>query len=424
MQATPPPPAVIAAPPATTAPTLQIVASHDDWLYAAGERATFTVRVMREGRAVPGVPIIAAIGQERMKPERVDTMVSTTGGVTVTGTLPMPGFLRLSASAVVDGVALSEMVTVGFSVERIDASVSAPADFLTFWQKAIADARRVPLAPRLTLREDLSTRSVNVYHVSFQNQREGSRLYGMLSVPKAPGRYPAMLVVPGAGVRPYFPNPRLADKGVVHLTIGIHGIPVDRDSLLYNELRATALAGYQLSGIEDKDKYYYKRVVVGAVRAGDFLMSLPQVDSSRYVVRGGSQGGMLAIAAAALDSRIKALAVAHPAMAEHFAYRRGRVGGWPHVFADTTRLRAMPEITATLPYYDTDNFARLVRVPGFYTWGYNDVTVPPTTSYAVYNLITAPKTLHIAKETGHVQTPDQVARTDAFLLRQLGVPPQ
>ena len=120
--------------------------------------------------------------------------------------------------------------------------------------------------------------------MSFQNQREGSRLYGMLSIPNAPGRYPAILTVPGAGVRPYFPNPQLAAKGVVHLAIGMHNIPVDRDSPRYNELRATALAGYALFVIEDRDKHYCKRVIVGAVRARDFLMSLPQVDSTRYAV--------------------------------------------------------------------------------------------------------------------------------------------
>ena len=60
-------------------------------------------------------------------------------------------------------------------------------------------------------------------------------------------------------------------------------------------------------------------------------------------------------------------------------------------------------------------------MPGFYTWGYNDTTVPPTASYAVYNLITAPKELLIAKETGHFLNAEQMSRTDAFLLRQLGV---
>lgn len=423
---TAPPPAVVAtapvAPSSTRAVALVVTASHDDWRYAVGERASFVVRLTRDGHDVAGVRIIVTTGPERLAPARVDTVVSAEGGTRINAeSLTRPGFLRLTAVADIDGAKVNEMVTVGFDVDRIDASVTAPADFLPFWRNAVATARRVPLAPQLTLREDLSTATVNVYHVSFQNHREGSRLYGMLSVPKAPGRYPAMLVVPGAGVRPYFPDTRTAARGVVHLTIGIHGIPVDRDSLLYNELRATALSGYWAFGIEDRDKYYYKRVIVGAVRAGDFLMSLPQVDSTRYVVRGGSQGGMLAMATAVLDPRVKALAVAHPAMGDHFGYRQGRAGGWPHIFADTSRMQAKAEISATLPYYDADNFARLLGVPGFYTWGYNDTTVPPTASYAVYNLITAPKELLIAKETGHVVNTEQNAGMMGFLFRQLGV---
>lgn len=427
----PPPPAVVAEAPAVVAgraagraAALIVSASHDDWHYAIGERAQFVVRVARDGQDVPGVRVIVTVGPERMAPARVDTIVTALGGTRVDGgTLTRPGFLRLTAVAEVEGAILNQMVTVGYDVHRIDATVTPPADFVPFWRSAVAAARRVPLAPQLTPREDLSTPAVAVYHVSFQNHREGSRLYGMLSVPRAPGKYPAMLVVPGAGVRPYFPNTRLAALGVVHLAIGIHGIPVDRDSLLYNELRATALNGYQTFGADDRDKYYYKRVIVGAVRAGDFLMSLPQVDSTRYVVRGGSQGGMLAISTAALDPRVKALAVAYPAMGDHFGYRQGRAGGWPHLFADTSRLQARAEIAATLPYYDADNFARLLAVPGFYTWGYNDTTVPPTASYAVYNLITAPKELLIAKETGHFLNSEQMARTDAFLLQQLGVRP-
>jgi cephalosporin-C deacetylase-like acetyl esterase len=191
--------------------------------------------------------------------------------------------------------------------------------------------------------------------------------------------------------------------------------------LLYNELRATALEGYSQFGIEDRDRYYYKRVFVGVIRAGDFIASLPQYDGSNYVVQGGSQGGALAIMAGVLDSRVKAIAVSHPALSDHFGYLRGRAGGWPHVFADTTNMKAKPEKMETLRYYDTVNFARLLKVPGIYGWGYNDLTVPPTTSYAAYNVITAPKEKIIVVDIGHVRAPVQVKAMDAWLLEKLGV---
>jgi len=245
----------------------------------------------------------------------------------------------------------------------------------------------------------------------------------MLSVPARAGKFPAMLVLPGAGVRPYFPDTALARKGVLHLRLGIHGIPVDRDSLLYNELRATALARYWATGIESRDSYYYRRVFAGVVRAGDFIFSLPRFDGTNYVVQGGSQGGGLAVVAGALDRRVKAVAVIHPAMADHFAYLAGQPGGWPHVFADTVGMRAMPEKMETLRYYDVVNFARLLRVPGFYTWGYNDVTVPPTSMYAAYNLVAAPKEVFLVPEVGHFTTREQDDRVRAWVLGKLGVTP-
>ncbi|GLC28558.1 acetylxylan esterase [Roseisolibacter agri] len=415
--------AQVPAPPAGADTSVHLVVTLDrpDWKYALGDTARFRVSLVRAGRPIPGARVRVDLARERMPAMRRDTVDLSSGAATLRGALPEPGFLRATASIRLDSVTYTAMATAGFAPERLRPTTPMPADFEAFWRKAVADARRTPLAPVMTRLPERSTPEVDVYHVSFQNQRVGSRLYGMLSVPTKPGRYPAMLVVPGAGVRPYFPSVATARRGVVHLAIGIHGIPVDRDSLLYNELRATALQNYMRAGIEDRDLYYYKRVLVGVVRAGDFLMSLPQVDSTRYVVQGGSQGGALAIMAGVLDPRVKAIASSYPAMSDHFGYLHGRAGGWPHVFQDTVGMKAKPEKMETLKYYDTVNFARLLRVPGIYAWGYNDTTVPPTSSYAVYNVITAPKQVIIVPETGHYRVPAQSDPMDAWLLERLGV---
>ena len=285
---------------------VSVTLNRPDWKYRVGDSAVFHVAVHRDGRDVPESRVVVAIAQERMKSMRVDTIVGTLKGTSLTAALGLPGFLRATATTMIDGVLHTGMATAAFSPEAIDASTTMPADFLAFWQKAIADARRTPLDAVMTRRADWSTPDVDVYHVSFQNHKARNRIYGMLSVPTKPGKYPAILAVPGAGVRPYFPSIATARKGVIHLAIGIHGIPVDRDSLLYNELRATALENYSSFGAEDRDKYYYKRVYTGVIRAGDFLFSLPQFDGRNYAVEVGSQGGNLTIMAGALDPRVKA----------------------------------------------------------------------------------------------------------------------
>jgi cephalosporin-C deacetylase-like acetyl esterase len=404
-----------------TAVRLAVTLDRADWKYALGDTARFQVSLQRAGRAVPGARVIVSFARERMPAHRRDTVDVSRGTATLRGALADAGFLRATATATVDGATYTGTANAAFAPEALRPTTPMPDDFDAFWQRAVADARRVPLAPVMTRLPERSTPEVDVYHVSFQNQRVGSRLYGMLSVPTRPGKYPMLLVVPGAGVRPYFPSVRTARRGVIHLAIGIHGIPVDRDSLLYNELRATALQNYMRAGIEDRDAYYYKRVVVGVVRAGDFLFSLPQSDGAHYVVEGGSQGGGLAIMAGVLDPRVKAIAASYPAMSDHFGYLHGRASGWPHVFQDTVGMKALAEKKATLPYYDVVNFARRLRVPGIYAWGYNDTTVPPTSVYAAYNVIAAPKSAIIVPETGHFRVPAQTEPMDAWLLERLGV---
>ena len=409
--------------PRDTTVKLEVTLDRSDWRYNAGDTARFTVSLTRAGRAVPGARIRVEMGHERMKPVRTDTLGAGIRRQIVKGTLAEPGFLRATATTVLEGVTYREMATAAFSAERIAPATTMPADFEAFWERTIESTRSVPLEPVMTRMARYSNAEVDVFHVSFQNDRPGSRLYGMLSVPARPGKYPAALSVPGAGVRPYFPDTALARRGVIHLRMGIHGIPVDRDSLIYNELRATALFRYWSFGIESRDTYYYKRVFAGVVRAGDFIFSLPQFDGVNYVVQGGSQGGALAIVAGVLDKRVKGITVVHPAMSDHFGYLQGRAGGWPNVFADTAGMRAIPEKMETLRYYDVVNFARLLRVPGFYTWGYNDLTVSPTSMYAAYNLISAPKQVFVAPETGHFTVKAQDERVRAWLLEKLRVVP-
>lgn len=70
--------------------------------------------------------------------------------------------------------------------------------------------------------------------------------------------------------------------------------------------------------------------------------------------------------------------------------------------------RRTPENIETARYYDVVNFARQIKVPGFYSFGYNDMTCPPTTIYSAYNVIDAPKKLFIAENTGHYTYPEQM----------------
>ena len=80
-------------------------------------------------------------------------------------------------------------------------------------------------------------------------------------------------------------------------------------------------------------------------------------------------------------------------------YMAGRAGGYPHFFR--TPGMDTPEKLSTMAYYDVVNFARQLTVPVYMTRGYNDNTCPPTTSYAVYNVISSPKDALITPVNEH-----------------------
>ena len=69
---------------------------------------------------------------------------------------------------------------------------------------------------------------------------------------------------------------------------------------------------------------------------------------------------------------------------------KGRTGGYPHFNRNPAGILT-PRVIGTLQYYDVVNFCRQITCPVRMTWGYNDSTCPPTTSYAAWNVLTCPK---------------------------------
>jgi cephalosporin-C deacetylase len=398
-----------------------VAPDHTDWTYKSNEKVKFTISVLQDGNLLKGAKVKYEMGLEKMVPTKRDSATLSSGVISVDGgTLKAGGFLRCIAIAKVDGKEYRGLATAGFDPLSIQPTVENPADFKLFWDQAKIDLAKIPIDAKMSLLPDRCTENVNVYHVNLQNFRLGSRLYGILCVPKKEGKYPALLKVPGAGVRPYAGDVALAEKGIITFEIGIHGIPVIMDQSVYTDLNNGALAQYSNYNMDSKDRYYYKRVYMGCVRANDFLTGLPQYDGSNLAVTGGSQGGALSIVTAALDARVKYLAAFYPALSDVTGYLNGRAGGWPHVFdKNNLPFNNLKEKKETIRYYDVVNFARQVKVLGLYSWGFNDETCPPTSMYAAYNVMSAPKELYLALETGHWTYPEQRDRFNNWLLAKL-----
>ena len=140
------------------------------------------------------------------------------------------------------------------------------------------------------------------------------------------------------------------------------------------------------------------------LRALDFLYSRPEVDTTRVAVLGGSQGGALSIATAALaPERVALCAPSVPFLSDFRDYFK--VGTWP-AGEFVNYVEAHPEVGwekvyKTLSYIDIKNLAPLVKVPVFMGVGLLDPVCPPHINFAAYNQLTVPKSYIIYPEAGH-----------------------
>lgn len=397
---------------------VSVTPDHQDWNYKVGEKASFVVNVRKSGTLLNQVKVDYEAGPV-MYPNTKKTLVLKDGTMKWSGEMKTPGFYRLKVVAHVDGKDYEGLCTAAFSPEEIKPFAQEPKDFDDFWKKALDEARQIDLNPTKVLLPERCTKDVNVYEISYHNNRWGSKMYGVLSVPVKPGKYPALLRVPGAGVRPYSGDTYTATGKCIVLEIGIHGVPVTMEQKVYDDLANAALNGYWDTNLENPDRNAYKRVVTGAVKGVDMIASLDEWDGKTVGVTGSSQGGFLSLAVAALDKRVTFLAAVHDAMCDYEAELHGVAGGWPHYFYHAKMNAITKARLEGARYYDGVNFARRITVPGWYSFGYNDEVVPPTSAYGLYNTIKAPKILSLYQMTGHFWYQEQWDEWLEFLTNHL-----
>ena len=105
-----------------------------DWTYKTGERAEFSISVIKNNVRLDGIEV-----NYKIQPEKVE--VWDEGKITLkkgTATIKAkkfkePGFLRCHASVEVDGKTYTSYATAGFSPEKIEPTTTLPEDFEEFW---------------------------------------------------------------------------------------------------------------------------------------------------------------------------------------------------------------------------------------------------------------------------------------------------
>lgn len=304
----------------------------------------------------------------------------------------------------------------GFAYEPTKA-ISAPTppeDFKKYWEDARQQLDTVAPNFKLKPTPQYSTAKTDVFEVEMRSLGN-VRVRGYYTHPKGKKNLPAMLHVQGYSS---VMEPFDIDNGqFAQFFLNIRGHGNSRDDV------NPGFPGYLLTGINEPEKYIYRGAFMDCVRAVDFLASRPEIDSNRLVVEGGSQGGALSIATAALDSRIKFCMPDVPFLSDFRNYFN--IARWPadeFKLYSVTHLRKIDTILRTLDYIDIKNLAPSVSCPVFMGVGLFDDVCPGAINFAAFNnLSSTDKSFKLYPDSGHALPPKHYTAKMKWLYERMGL---
>ena len=158
---------------------------------------------------------------------------------------------------------------------------------------------------------------------------------------------------------------------------------------------------YLTNGLMNKEDFIYRGAYMDAVRAVDFIAQNPKSDGN-IIVKGGSQGGALSIAATALNPKVTMCVVGFPFLTDIASYDKN---SWPmKLFIHHAKGNDIEyaDLKQTLSYFDMLNFADKIYVPFFIRAQEIDNTTPLEGAVKFFNMVKSDKKcMHIEPCDGH-----------------------
>jgi cephalosporin-C deacetylase len=283
-----------------------------------------------------------------------------------------------------------------------------PPDFDAFWRETLDEARRHDLAAAFAPL-DAGLRTVETLDVTFAGYG-GQPIKGWLVLPRErTGPLPCVVEYIGYGGGRGFATDWLlwSAAGYAHFVMDTRGqgSAWSRGDTPDPEPDGSNghFPGFMTRGVLSPRTYFYRRVFTDAVRAVEAARSHPAVDPACVAVTGGSQGGGISIAAAALAPDVQAAMPDVPFLCH---YRRATEITASHPYEEIARYclthrDKVDQVFQTLSYFDGVNLAARATARTLFSVGLMDEVCPPSTVYAAYNHWAGPKEIAVYRYNHH-----------------------
>ena len=398
--------------------TLMVRAERETAIYENGENVTFHVRLLDGEKPLPGKELWYVI-QGDGGFEKKGVVVSAETAAAIVTSLNQPGFLKCTVGwNDASGKTISAMGGAGVDPLKIRAQTPEPEDFDAFWNAKKKALDELPLEPILVPvpAEKVNNAAVQVFDIKV-NCLGGKPVSGYFAKPvdAKPKSLPIVISYHGAGVRSAVMPIGDAVRNTLALDVNAHGIENGHPAAFYDELAKGELKDYRLANANDREKIYFVGMYLRVYRSLQFMKAQPEWDGKTIIVKGGSQGGGQALAAAGLDPQVTFCVAYVPAICYPIGDIESNFGGWPGFLRNQTKETADPAVVKTVPYIDAALFAKRIKSETILSTGFIDYVCSPTSVYVAYNNISAPKQMFPTPETNHAVPPTTSATVGKLL---------
>ncbi len=282
-----------------------------------------------------------------------------------------------------------------------------PLDFDKFWQDALAELDTVD--PKVSLTPvPFKCDYADCFDMRFYSTK-GALIYAKFVRPKnIDGKIPALVRFHGlsGNCGTWSSLIKFAAQGYCVASMdcrGQGGLSAD-----VGGVEGTTYTTPFIRGIDGEPHgLYYRDVFLDTALITRIVMSLDYVDKSRVGVFGGSQGGALSIACAALVPEVKLCAPTYPYLSDYkrvweMDLAKGAYEGLRYYFRwFDPRHERDDELFEKLGYIDVQHLAPRIKAKVRMTTGLMDTTCPPSTQFAAYNKMDCEKEVVIYPDFGH-----------------------
>ena len=301
-----------------------------------------------------------------------------------------------------------------------------PADHDAYWDSALAEMRGLDPQVELTPAA-FQAPFAECFHMYFTGVG-GARVHAKLLRPKdAPAPHPAVVMFHGYSGHSgdWVDKLSYVGRGCTVAALdcrGQGGLSEDAGGVSGNTHRGHIIRGMNDALDGHPEKLLFRQIFLDTAQLARIVMAMPDVDPDRVGATGGSQGGALTVACVALEPRVKRAAPVFPFLSDYQrVWSMDQAKDAYQELKDYFRLfdprhEREEEIFTNLGYVDIQHLAPRIKAETLWAMGLMDTICPPSSQFAAYNKITAPKSLALYPDFGHENLPGMNDRIYQFML--------